>query len=291
MKYYFLLLISLIFPNTFQTSLGQCTLKIYDGKIKNIPELIDIINNETNKLTRELGIIQQDSFSIHITNSLKKFNSIAGSAPAWSIAIAKNTPNKIIMKTPNVAKISYSHFLKVLKHELNHIYMFQLNKYSTIPSWFKEGIAMHFSKEFSLLHKIEISHYAWKKNLVPLIKLNKINKKNNKNITLQYAESAAAIECLIFYYGKNIIIEIFKNLHLNQDFELALENAINEDYVDFQIKFSSFLNENYKWIFLLKAGKHIYVILPFILIIGFYYKYFKNKKILKLWELEEELEN
>ena len=31
--------------------------------------------------------------------------------------------------------------------------------------------------------------------------------------------------------------------------ELALENAINEDYVDFQIKFSSFLNENYKWIF------------------------------------------
>ena len=34
-----------------------------------------------------------------------------------------------------------------------------------------------------------------------------------------------------------------------------------------------------------------YVILPFILIIGFYYKYFKNKKILKLWELEEELEN
>ena len=33
MKYYFLSLISLIFPNTFQTSLGQCTLKIYDGKI------------------------------------------------------------------------------------------------------------------------------------------------------------------------------------------------------------------------------------------------------------------
>ena len=93
------------------------------------------------------------------------------------------------------------------------------------------------------------------------------------------------------FFLKNIIIEIFENLHLNQNFELALINAINEDYVDFQIKFNTFLNENYKWIFLLKAGKHIYVILPFILIIGFYYKYFKNKKILKLWELEEELEN
>ena len=91
MWYYFLLSISLIFPNTFQTSLGQCTMEIYDGKIKNIPELIDIITNETNKLITELGEIQKEPFSIHITNSLKKFNSITGPVPEWGIAIAKKT--------------------------------------------------------------------------------------------------------------------------------------------------------------------------------------------------------
>ena len=57
------------------------------------------------------------------------------------------------------------------------------------------------------------------------------------------------------------------------------------------INFQSFLNENYKWVFLLRSGKHFFVILPFMLIFGFYYKSYKNKKILKLWELEEELDN
>ena len=37
--------------------------------------------------------------------------------------------------------------------------------------------------------------------------------------------------------------------------------------------------------------KYIYIILPIILVLGFIYKNYKNKKILKLWELEEELEN
>ena len=286
---YLLLLISLTFSTTFHTQIGKCTMEIYDGKINNIPELIDIIKSETKILVSDLGQVTQKPFSIHITNDLNKFNEIAGPVPEWGIAVAKNKSNKIIMQSPNVAKISYSKFKKVLKHELNHIYIFQIPQYETIPSWFKEGIAMYYSNEFSILHKIELSHFLWKKKIVPLIKLKNINK--HGNITLQYAESAAAIESLIYYYGENVIIKIFNNLHLNQNFELALENAINKTYIDFQINYHSFLTDNYKWVFLLRSGKHFFVILPFILIFGFYYKSYKNKKILKLWELEEKLDN
>jgi len=286
---YLLLSISLIFSKTFHTEIGQCTMEVYDGKIKNIPELIDIIKSEAKTLVADLGQVKQKPFSIHITNDLNKFNKIAGPVPEWGIAVAKNKFNKIIMQSPNVAQISYSKFKKVLKHELNHIYIFQTPKHKTIPSWFKEGIAMYYSNEFSISHKLEISNFLWKNKIVPLTKLQTIN--NHGNITLQYAESAAAIESLIYYYGENIIIEIFNNLHLNQTFELALENAIKETYIDFQINFQSFLNENYKWVFLLRSGKHFFVILPFLLIFGFYYKSYKNKKTLKLWELEEELDN
>ena len=286
---YLLLSISLIFPKTFHTEIGQCTMEIYDGKIKNIPELIDIIKNEAKILVTNLGQVKQKPFSIHITNDLSKFNKMAGPVPEWGIAIAKNKVNKIIMQSPNLARISYSKFKKVLKHELNHIYIFQMPRYETIPSWFKEGLAMYYSNEFSISHKIEISNFLWKQKIVPLTKLQTINKYDN--ITLQYAESAAAIESLIYYYGENIIIKIFNNLHLNQTFELALENAINTPYINFQNNFQLFLNENYKWVFLLKSGKHFFVILPFMLIFGFYYKSYKNKKILKLWQLEEELDN
>ena len=285
---WFLLLFDLLFSNHYDSSIGKYTIEIYDGKINDIPELINVINNEANKLITTLGKIKKEDFSIYITNSLEKFNTMAGPVPEWGIAIAKKNPNIIIMQSPSVAKISYSRFIKVLKHEINHIYMFNIPKYETIPSWFKEGMAMYFSKEFSLLHKIKISQHLWKNNIIPLKQIKFINKKNN--VTLQYAESAAAIESLIFYYGKDIILKIFNNLHSNQNFKAALENAINEDYTKFEEKFINFLNNNYKWVFLLKAGKYIYVILPFILTLGFYYKNFKNKKILKKWELEE-LEN
>ena len=57
---------------------------------------------------------------------------------------------------------------------VHHIYMFYIPKYESIPSWFKEGMAMHYSKEFSLVHKIEISHSSWKNQLIPLSKLNNI---------------------------------------------------------------------------------------------------------------------
>ena len=46
---------------------------------------------------------------------------------------------------------------KVIIHELNHIYLYRIPNHHSIPSWFKEGLAMRNSIEFSLTHKIEIS--------------------------------------------------------------------------------------------------------------------------------------
>ena len=117
-------------------------MEIYDGQINDIPELVEIIKKEADKLINELGPVNPQPFSIYITSNITNFSDLAGSIPEWGIAVAKKDPNKIIMQSPSVAKISYSRFKKVLIHELNHIYMFYMPKYSTIPSWFKEGIAI-----------------------------------------------------------------------------------------------------------------------------------------------------
>ena len=108
--WYFLLLFNLLFANNYNSSIGDFTLEIDDGKINDIPELINIINNETNKLVTELGKVKKKRFSIHITNSIDKFHTLSGPVPEWSIAIAKKNKNTIIMQSPNVAQISYSKF-------------------------------------------------------------------------------------------------------------------------------------------------------------------------------------
>ena len=67
-----------------------------------------------------------------------------------------------------------------------------LIKNVSIPSWFVEGLAMKFSKEFSFLHKIEISKAIWKNTLIPLDGLKNFNTKNKFQVKLAYAQAAAA---------------------------------------------------------------------------------------------------
>ena len=94
---------------------------------------------------------------------------------------------------------------EVIIHELNHIYLYRIPKHYSMPSWFKEGMAMRSSREFSLLHKIEISKSLWQNQTLPLTRLQNFNTYSEGRVKLAYGESAAAVEALEYYYGEDII--------------------------------------------------------------------------------------
>ena len=52
-----------------------------------------------------------------------------------------------------------------------------------------------------------------------------------------------------------------------------------------------FLLKNYNWMFLLNTYNLIFIFLPLIVIGGYFYKKYKNMKLLKKWEIEELLED
>ena len=282
----------IVFTDTFPTAFGECTLEIYSGRVDDIPEFVQLIQTETKNLTREFGKVQLRPFSVYITSNIKDFyEKSKGPVPEWGIAVAKMRPDRIIMKAPGIANISFTRMKEVIIHELNHIYIFRIPNYNTLPSWFKEGMAMRSSNEFSLLHKIEISRFIWQKETIPLSRLNNIAPYSRDKVKLAYGESAAAIEALEFYYGEDILIDIISNLRDNQNFEDALDTATGETFADFQVKFELYLEANFNWIFLLQASNYIYVILPLILVLGFIYHRYRNKNILAKWEMEEKLDN
>ena len=204
----------MVFADTFLTTFGECTFEIYGGRVEDIPEFVHIIQNETENLTQKFGQVPLRPFSVYITANMKDFNEKSkGPVPEWGIAMAKMNPDRIIMKAPGIANISFTRMQEVLIHELNHIYMFRIPNYHTLPSWFKEGMAMRSSNEFSLLHKIEISRFIWQKQIIPLSRLKNINPYPLDRVKLAYAESAAAVEALEYYYGSDILIKIISNLH------------------------------------------------------------------------------
>ena len=295
MKIHILLIIilhSVSLSNTFSTSLGECNMQIYDGEIAQISELVDLVKVEADKLYKKLGEVATRPFTIYITANMDDFNKQSnGPTPEWGIAIAKNNPDRIILKSLGIANISFPRMKEVIIHELNHIYMFRIPQYRSIASWFKEGMAMQSANEFSLLHKIEISQAIWRKKTIPLLRLQNISHYTYDKVKLAYGQSAAAVEALEYYYGKKIIVNIIERMKNGYNFNDALKKESGENIIDFQIKFEIYLEENYNWIFLFSSAKHIYVVLPFILIIGFIYYRYRRKKIIAKWEIEEQLEN
>ena len=142
MTYYklfiYLILLSAAITSTFETSIGTCNLEIYEGDIGRIIELEDLIKEEVNNLVNKYGKIEKNKFSVFITSNLNQFYKLAkGKTPEWGIAVAKRNPERIIIKPPKVINISFNRLKKIIIHDLNHIYIFRIKNYSSIPSWFK----------------------------------------------------------------------------------------------------------------------------------------------------------
>ena len=286
-----LFFLSVINTTTLDTALGQCKIRIFNNDHHS--SLIEkTIIEYSEEVISKFGNIAPTSYSINITSNIKEFQKETyGRAPEWSIAITMKKPNKIVMQSPSTAKISFKKLLQVLVHELNHIYLNNvLNSYS-FPSWFKEGMAVSESGEFSINDRILISSAKWKNELLSINQLNRFSNINKYNSHLAYAESYAMFIALQHYYGIDIYKKIITVMNQGYTFWDALTYITNEDENLIKNNIEQFLLKNYNWMFLLNAYNLIFIFLPIIVIGGYFYKKYKNRKLLKKWEIEELLED
>ena len=208
--FYIFIVFSITFPNVFPTILGECTLEIYDGKVEDLPEITQLILDESEKLIDEFGNVKSRPFSVYITSNMNDFlKKSSGPVPEWGVAVAKLNPDRIILKAPGLANISFVRFKEVIKHELNHIYLYRIPHHHSMPSWFKEGMAMRSSNEFSLLHKIEISKAIWQKQIIPLKQLQN-SWDYGDNVSLHVVKAAGHSDTYIQAIDE--IVKVAKNM-------------------------------------------------------------------------------
>ena len=286
-----LLFLSISYTNTLATALGTCEIKIFDNHQSNLIE--QTIIDYSDAVLHKFGYIDQPTpYSIHITSDLSDFQAQTyGRAPEWSIAITMKNPNRIIMQSPSTAKISFKKLLQILVHELNHVYLNNVLNSSSFPSWFKEGMAVSEAGQFSINDRILISSSKWKNELLSVNQLNRFSSINKYNARLAYAESYAMFISLQYYYGVDIYKKIITLMNQNYEFWDALNHITGENQSQIKNNIEQFLLKNYNWMFLLNAYNLIFVFLPIIVIGGYFYKKYKNKKLLKKWEIEELLED
>ncbi|MBC8312182.1 MAG: hypothetical protein H8E72_07735 [Candidatus Marinimicrobia bacterium] len=285
------LLSSMISAKQINTVWGPCNIEIYGGSIDGIDSIQEKILSDTQTMVNEWGAVTVRPFSLYITYSEKDFYAKAkGPVPEWGIAVAKRNPDRIIIQAPHVSGISFSRLLEVVSHELNHIYLNRVKQSYSIPSWYKEGMAMRQADEFSMRHRLEISKAKWKNQLFYFNDLEGFNRVRKSNATLAYAQSAAMVYAMEYFYGDDIHSSLISAMQSGISFWNAMEKITGDSRIDVQIYMEIFIEDNYNWMFLANASKSIFVILPFILIGGFLYKRRRSKRIMDAWETEELLE-
>ena len=266
----------------FETEIGRCHIQ----KSLNEKEIIEHIQTITNDLINEFGEIDnKETFHIKIIYSnkewLEKFPDLD-----WAVGLA--IKNQVFI---NNSKISNKKdLLETISHEICHIYQHRIKKSHTLPSWFKEGMAMYFSKEISINNNA-ISKSIWLRCLIDLKDLKNISSLDKSQINLAYQESRLAYKMIIDDFGSEAIKEIISEMNNNSSFDLAFKKITGINLNDFETKFNlKIINSDDRYI-IFKQPMNWFFLSAIILIIIFIVVKFRNKKIIRKWEIEDELEN
>ena len=279
----FLIILSITFCNTsFNTVIGKCYLN-YE-LLKKDDEIVQYIKKTTNDLINEFGLIKKQNFYVDIINNSKNLPKELHQLD-WAIGIAKKNRAAI-----NGIKIdNYKKLLQTITHEICHIYQYRIKNSNTFPSWFKEGMAMYFSKEFSINKRNAITQSIWLNCLIELKELKNISKLDKNKINLGYQESLLAYESIIHEFGFESINSIIQAMNTkNISFNLAFKETSNTSLTNFENQFDfELINSNNKYI-IFRYPMNWFFLSAIGLIIIYIVVKFRNKKIIQKWEIEEE---
>tara|TARA_Y100001934_G_C12273435_1_gene736172 strand:+ start:188 stop:1072 length:885 start_codon:yes stop_codon:yes gene_type:complete len=264
------------FKEKFDTEIGKCHLNIENSN--NNLDLKNQIKFSAQSLVKQFGPVSKNDFYINIIsnkNKIKKF-------PDWASGVAIGSQVFI-----HHNKLSST----VLNHELCHIYQHKIKNSNTFPSWFKEGMAMYFSKDFFDKEITILSESILLDYVIELDKLHNIsNLKNIKEIKVAYKESLYAYEKLINLYSHNSVKEIISKMN-HTSFQKAFKDIIGIELKEFQLEIDKNIESSSYFPIFLSLPNFLFFISSIIIFIIFIYIKLRNRAIIKKWKLEEEIES
>ena len=283
--FYFIFFISLILCNEkYISNWGPYIIENNSLNISN-DEIIPIINQHINNMNLIFGSVPKSSFKIIIKSDNIKYSNTFN----WSLGITQG--NKIIIKDPSISHIKKDRFYEVLKHELNHIYLNRISKKNNMPKWFKEGFCMYYANESSLRNKLILGDKINNKDWFDLRTINqKFRGNSKKQFNFAYAYSQAAVQNMVDLYGEESIQDIISYVKKDYSFDEAFNLSTLITIDSYSEHIYTNIYSRYRWFNLIKFPNFLLVLAPLLLTIIFIMKKIRNQKIIKKWEIEEELE-
>lgn len=122
----------------------------------------------------ELGIEPFGGNDIFICETEREFGEHQPSAGAsWAVGLAVPLAQKVVLKSPSLAKNSREEFLKTLKHELAHLALHHClgpNR-RLLPRWFDEGFAMIQAGQWEWSDSLALTKMSLFSSMIPFEEL------------------------------------------------------------------------------------------------------------------------
>jgi len=253
-------------------------------------QVVGLLEQNSNKMEKFYDIDVNTPVSVVIVESLEDFDSYARSSlPTWTGAAYLSSQNIILLKNPTWSNPEIN-FQREFLHELSHLYFHKKFEGKDIPLWYNEGLAEYLSVGSIDLHSgLVLSNAIWAKSILPFDRIDSLLFFSKQKAELAYAQSLSAILFLYERLGNRENWNYFHQMILEKGWEPAFRENVKMDLIDFEVTWYHYIDDKYRWLFILNAENLIWVALLLVLIAGMYLVRYRNKKILKKWEYEEQI--
>jgi len=242
------------------------------------------------EVTRDLGYSTGRKIDIWFYRSQKEFNRAAG-APMqdWAVGYAYPLSARIVIRDPPDLENKRMNLSRLVKHEITHV-IFGLcigPNLKYVPRWFNEGVAMYEAEEWSYGQDWAMLTGTLSNSLIPLYELSEDFPPNKTRAQMAYAQSYSIITFMVKEYGIESLRECIHLIAEGRGINEAMAGAIGIDTLDLEGRWLKSLRSRYKWISLLSSWVVLWGFITFLVIVAYWWRRSKNRRIIEQWEEEE----
>lgn len=230
------------------------------------------------------GMPIPDTITVMVASRREQFDSVVGGHfPDWGAGCALPARQTVVILNPHLFPLQIS-LVEVLRHELAHIYLYQLVGGTRIPRWMDEGFAMLVGHQWIFGDDWLVARAVFSRETLPLAHIEGLNRYREGKARLSYAQSYLAMKYLLETYGWESFLFFLRETRTSNDWDQAFMTAIGLDYAGYQAEFETFLEEKYNWASLFSDTVLMWILLVLLLLVLYLFKRHRAKKTEEEWE-------
>jgi len=226
--------------------------------------------------------------TIQIPESERDYLQRTGSlVPDWSGGVTLPVQRMIVLRPG--AYFDPRLYAETLRHELTHMYLADKLDTFQVPRWFNEGLAMLLSgKTFSWDDHLITGNAVVMDKLLDLDEIDAMLVFGLGKAQLAYVQSLLAVHFLVHEHGEHILPALIVARAGGENWEQILQHYTGSDSGQLNERLREFIQEKYRWAFLLQMGNLFWLAVALLFIAGFTAIKIRNRRILREWDKNEE---